>query len=354
MEKLYYTIGLPGSGKSTLARKMCSEQENLYRINKDTLRLFFDNNFKNGKDFFNESLIKELIKFSLNNVSKLNTFTKEIQSLFISWSGNNETNIDKAIRAKGFSKVKEKLVLEMQTIVLKYLIKNSLDIIIDDTGFNSEHLHRIKSFAVGYDVEIINMHQDPYNVSLEECLKRNSKRSGKAKVPDIAIYTMNKKYSPFCQDKAYITDNNVLICDIDGTLANIDHRIHFLNKNTGEKSDWKSFFDNMDKDIVREEIKSLVYDSYPNHDVILVTGRPDSHKEMTEKWLKDNGIAYKALYMRRSDDRRSDVLVKQEIIDKYLPKNKIKVWIDDRKQVIDQVRSNGINVINVGGLDNDF
>jgi len=69
---------------------------------------------------------------------------------------------------------------------------------------------------------------------------------------------------------------------------------------------------------------------------------------MTEKWLKKHGITYQAIYMRRADDKRSDTLVKQEILDRYLPKNKIRAVIDDRPSVIKQWKSNGLIVIDVG------
>ena len=45
------------------------------------------------------------------------------------------------------------------------------------------------------------------------------------------------------------------ICDIDGTLMNIDHRRHFVE---GDKKDWKSFEDN-----INNQADSDFYFSYP-------------------------------------------------------------------------------------------
>ena len=45
--------------------------------------------------------------------------------------------------------------------------------------------------------------------------------------------------------------SNIILCDIDGTVANNEHRQHYLKN----QKDWKSFFDEMVNDI-------------PIHDVI--------------------------------------------------------------------------------------
>tara|TARA_B100000795_G_C22636774_1_gene374842 strand:- start:55 stop:219 length:165 start_codon:yes stop_codon:yes gene_type:complete len=37
---------------------------------------------------------------------------------------------------------------------------------------------------------------------------------------------------------------NIILCDIDGTVANNDHRQHFLDG----KKDWDGFFDALNKD----------------------------------------------------------------------------------------------------------
>ena len=80
--------------------------------------------------------------------------------------------------------------------------------------------------------EIIDMHEK-FGITIEECIKRNEKRKGDAKVPKVAIYAMTKKagigkwanavkYDKFESDKKYV------ICDIDGTIADAAHREHFV------------------------------------------------------------------------------------------------------------------------------
>ena len=33
-----------------------------------------------------------------------------------------------------------------------------------------------------------------------------------------------------------------IVCDIDGTIANLSHRLHFIQPEEGGKKDWDSFF----------------------------------------------------------------------------------------------------------------
>lgn len=46
--------------------------------------------------------------------------------------------------------------------------------------------------------------------------------------------------------------------------------------------------------------------------VALITGRPETSREVTEKWLKDNGIHYNYLFMRNPVDMRRNVIYKED------------------------------------------
>ena len=66
------------------------------------------------------------------------------------------------------------------------------------------------------------------------------------------------------------------------------------------------------------------------------------------KWLADNKVNYFVLIMRDAHDKRPDVMVKQEIYDKYLKKLNIWKVFDDRPSVIKMWRENGLLVEDVG------
>jgi hypothetical protein len=72
----------------------------------------------------------------------------------------------------------------------------------------------------------------------------------------------------------------IYLCDIDGTVADISHRLHFIQQ---KPSDWRGFFkacpgDTPIKEVI-EVIQSLT--SYGNN-VIMVTGRSDEVRKDTE------------------------------------------------------------------------
>lgn len=141
-----------------------------------------------------------------------------------------------------------------------------------------------------------------------------------------------------------------VICDIDGTAANIDHRRHWV-EDKSQKVNWKAFFGGMTKDTPNAWCQKLLESLSQNGiKIVFVSGRPSDYETITRQWLDKHysGIKYD-LYMRQAGDFRQDYLVKEEIYDKYLnnyqqPVNILFV-VDDRKQVVDMWRSKGLVVL---------
>lgn len=139
----------------------------------------------------------------------------------------------------------------------------------------------------------------------------------------------------------------IYIFDIDGTLADISHRLHFIQS---KPSDWRGFFAACVDDLpIREviDIAKLLYRC--GAQILLVSGRSDEVRSETEKWLKDNGIYYECLYMRKAGDHREDHVVKAEILDGEIGGWGIGVTavFEDRKQVVDMYRAKGLRVFQV-------
>ena len=71
-------------------------------------------------------------------------------------------------------------------------------------------------------------------------------------------------------------------------------------------------------------------------------------RAVTEKWLTENEIWYKALYMRPAADYRSDDIIKAEILDQMIAAGKTPYMVfDDRNQVTDMWRERGIRCLQV-------
>lgn len=135
-----------------------------------------------------------------------------------------------------------------------------------------------------------------------------------------------------------------VIFDIDGTLADSRHRIHYLNPPNGVKKNWTKFFTESSEDEVFPLVRKCVEIVYSTGiEPLMVTARPDSERERTVAWLTRHSVPFTGLYMRGSTDRRVDHLVKQDLLakiqlDGYVPL----AALDDKTNVLDMWLSNGL------------
>jgi predicted kinase len=347
--KLLYLKGLPASGKSFLSRQKLSQDRNLLRVNKDEIRELLEIKKEDLTKIFDEVILHRMVFMDRKPDQGTENFISRLKDRLVKSFTSSCKPLFKAQNAKSFGP-KEKWVIQIQSCIIKFFVENQKNIIVDDTNYNTEHLTRIRDLCKGYDFEIIDMHKD-FGVTIEECIKRNKNRV--KSVPEVAIYGMAKRYG-VCQkndsnakkQEPFSCYRKYIVSDADGTICNCDHRLHFIQ---GEgKKDWNSFFAGIENDTVNEVVKQLIDLTYPDYPVVIVTGRPEKYREVTEKWLKKNNIRHDAIYMRKDNDRRPDTIIKQEIIDLYLDKSKIEIWVDDRGEIIKLLRNNKIKVIDVG------
>ena len=110
-----------------------------------------------------------------------------------------------------------------------------------------------------------------------------------------------------------------IIVDLDGTLANIEHRRHFLRQ---KPADWRSFNESMVMDTVNEWchtiMKKIQSGTCDETSILLVSGRGEEYRTHTEEWLKNNFIDYQTLLMRPAADFRADEIIKREIYEKEI------------------------------------
>jgi hypothetical protein len=190
----------------------------------------------------------------------------------------------------------------------------------------------------------------------------------------------------------------MIVFDLDGTLADCEHRRHFVtapkeskyiftdsipHKNgcilTGEyrfkcgkkwKPDWQAFYEACDKDKpiypVIEIYKQLNWESQERMGSVQIwSGRCESVRPKTNTWLMKHGIAdltiLKNLKMRPIGDNTPDEILKERWLDEYietkfpkLPSACINFVFDDRKKVVDMWRRRGIFVFDVSQGKGDF
>ena len=135
------------------------------------------------------------------------------------------------------------------------------------------------------------------------------------------------------------------IFDIDGTIANIEHRRKYLETTP---PDWKKFNGQMGDDTPNIPIVSLYKALWENKsfNLLLVTGRNEKYRNITEQWLAWNEIPFSSLLMRPDNDYRADHVIKEEILHTILKDgHDIEFAVDDRQQVVDMWRRNGITCL---------
>ena len=149
---------------------------------------------------------------------------------------------------------------------------------------------------------------------------------------------------------------DIIVCDLDGTLCNIEHRTHFVQVAQGERKDWDSFFNGVPNDTVNEPVLEVLdrFRLTANClQIVFCSGRPERCRADTVEWLKKyyftkrKGKLHYELYMRQDGDFRRDDIVKQEILDKHIDKDRVLFVLDDRDQVVDMWRRNGLTCFQV-------
>ena len=149
----------------------------------------------------------------------------------------------------------------------------------------------------------------------------------------------------------------MLVCfDIDGTLANIEHRLDYVRS---KPKNWKAFDAGIPNDKVNWPVAQTFYSLRTVAQcMIFASGRSDRTRTETVKWLIDNDFwdQNAKLYMRKDGDFRCDSIVKDEIIDEIIQDygQKPDMWFDDRPRVVKAVRARGIFVFDVYQGEEDF
>lgn len=132
-----------------------------------------------------------------------------------------------------------------------------------------------------------------------------------------------------------------ILVDLDGTLADIEHRVHYVTQN---KPDWKSFYAEIPKDSLHLWCKELIEAMHGRgYKVIFVTGREEYTRSDSEKWLDRHNLSGIPLLMRSKGDTREDAMVKKDIYLRDIrPFYEVLFVVDDRRSVVEMWREIGL------------
>ena len=149
-------------------------------------------------------------------------------------------------------------------------------------------------------------------------------------------------------------NKKIVIFDLDGTLALIDSRRELSLKDNG-KIDWDVFFDS--KMISLDDPNQPVIDmanmlSKQGYTIMILSGRSDVTYQATIDWLNKHDIWFDNLIMRPQNHLyMPDNDLKQMWLDS-IGKDNVAMVFDDRNQVVDMWRQNGLTCFQVA--DGDF
>lgn len=134
------------------------------------------------------------------------------------------------------------------------------------------------------------------------------------------------------------------IFDLDGTLADNQHRQHLL-------PNWKAFFEACYEDTpIKAVVTTLEMLFDDGAEIWIWSGRSDAVEDLTKDWLEYHlNICEFSLKMRPAGDHRPDDLLKQEwlIEMSFDDRKRLVAVFDDRDKVVKMWRENGVRCFQV-------
>lgn len=150
----------------------------------------------------------------------------------------------------------------------------------------------------------------------------------------------------------------IYIFDLDGTLANAEHRVHLIQ---GPKKDWKAFFAAAKDDTpIDSVIRTMQTLHQSGAEIWVWTGRSDEVREDTAAWLLkycqfnansffSNLCSPERFMMRKAGDYRPDHVIKAEWLSMLDPPvyNRLTAVFEDRDRVVEMWRAAGVTCFQV-------
>lgn len=149
------------------------------------------------------------------------------------------------------------------------------------------------------------------------------------------------------------------IFDLDGTLALIQHRRHFVERERG-KQDWKAFYAACVDDVPNAPVIRVMESLRRFADIWIFSGRSDEVRASTVDWLvqhtsfarSDFDCAFgtqDVLTIRREGDYTPDDVLKRQWLDSMLPDDRVRLVavFDDRSRVVRMWRDAGVTCFQV-------
>lgn len=144
--------------------------------------------------------------------------------------------------------------------------------------------------------------------------------------------------------------NKWIIVDMDGTIADCNHRVHLA-----QAKQWDEFHNLMTEDEVFVNVADTIMALWRcGYKIMVLTGRPEKYRQLTRDWLKATniGTCISTIVMRPDNDWSSDHEMKIREIEKSFGSkedalNSILCCFEDRDRVVEAMRNYGLTVFQV-------
>lgn len=255
---------------------------------------------------------------------------------------------------------REDVVRGIERSAAKEILSRKQSVVIDDTNLSEKHFVSWKQLAEQSGATFETQFVD---TPVTECVRRDSFRSGAAHVGEFVIWKMATENGLFEWGS-----DPVVVVDVDGTLANGEHRQNLLSDKS-DPSRWKKYFDAVRGDEPYDFVVRWVRELAKEYRIVIVSGRPDNYPlpdwdDPDEHWTmaletsdfvqRRCRVPYHSLFMRAQGDKRPDTDVKRDILTRNLKGANIAFVIDDRPRVCQMWKESGLKVYPVRGQVEDF
>lgn len=131
-----------------------------------------------------------------------------------------------------------------------------------------------------------------------------------------------------------------IICDIDGTIADITHRMRFWRE---QPRNYPAFYQTVELDKPIQNTIEVVNVLSSAYHIIYLTGRHEGIRQRTKKWLSDNNLPDGKLIMKPDGCFDSDVYFKRNAYFNNISKDfDVIIVLEDRIKCVNLWRELGL------------
>ena len=129
-----------------------------------------------------------------------------------------------------------------------------------------------------------------------------------------------------------MTLSPTVVWDLDGVLADVRHRLHFVVR---RPKDWDGFFAAaVDDPLLPAGAALLREQADAGHTVLYLSGRPERCRRDTEQWLTGHALPRGAVHLRPDHDRRPARAFKLDVVRRLGEQHHLVQIVDDDPAVV--------------------